>query len=225
MADPLSKRIQFYEQYKKRQESVLGGLIDPTIFNILSGSGEVRLGEGWTGEERQRLSARLGDIRTRRQALKRQFEIAEKRGEYGQVGFGKQFNRASLTGSEVGAVSGTVAGTSAAVGASAGAAVGAGIAPVAGAPAGMAMGVGAGVGALGGALVALPLAAIAAAILGPIAASQASQAKKQRKKLRSIGAAQELLATSRGVTRSGALLSREGAMRIAKSKARHKTTT
>lgn len=219
MAARLSDRIKFYDNYLKRQQKVPGGRINQQMFDILAGSGNVRLGEGWTPEERKRLENRLKDDRARRQSLKRLFEIAEKKNATGYMpGDNKNMNRASLTGSEAAAVPAATVGTSAALGAAGVGSVAAGF----GGAGATGIGIGAGIGAAGGALVALPAALLAAAVLGPIAASQKSQAKKQRDKIRAIGAASELIANTRGTTASGALRSREGAMRVARSVARNK---
>ena len=218
----LDDRIKYYENYFQRQMQVPGGRINQQMFDILSGSGNVRLGEGWNPEERKRLENRLKDDRARRQSLKRLFEIAEKQNATGYMpGNNQNMNRASLTGSEAAAVPAAALGASTAIGAAGGAAT----ASAFGGLGASGVAVAGGIGAAGGALVALPAALLAAAVLGPIAASQKSQAKKQRDKIRAIGAASEVIANTRGTTASGALLSREGAMRIARSQARNKTTT
>lgn len=212
MAKPAWRRqIRFLDAYKRQQESIEGGKIDPFLFKVLSGDeGGVRLGSGFTEEEKTAL-AFLGNERSRRQALKRQFEIADKTKEYGSAGgrVGPQRRVTEGRGEDAGIAAGTGAGAVGA-GAALGAAYGA-TTPV------FAAG-GAVVGASAASVVALPLAAIAAGILVGIGEHEKKQAKKKKKKLRSLGAAQGLLRNVRGFTPTGALLSREGAMRIARSK-------
>ena len=147
MADPVWKQqIRWIDEYQKIQDSVPGGLIDPNLYNILSGNregvgtGPITLGSGFTQEERMSL-AFLGNERSRRQALKRQFEIAKDTKEYGSTG-------------------------------------------------------------------------------DPVGDRKSSERRDKKKKLRALNAGQTLLSDIRGFTPTGALLSRGGAMRIARSKAK-----
>lgn len=205
--DPLENRIRFYDSYRQRQNSVPGGLINQELFDVLAGTGNIRLGSGFTKEERESLNY-LKNERVKRQALKRQFEIAEKQENYGQIsyGSGQQGRNSSPVSDENIAAAG---------GAGAGAVTG-GVA-VLNSPA-----VGAGIAAAGGtaALVALPVTAIALGIMFAVQAHQKEQARKKKRKMRTLGAAQGLIANSRGYTPTGALLSREGAMRQERSRSR-----
>lgn len=205
--NPLESRIRFYDQYRQRQNSVPGGLINQTLFDTLAGTGNVRLGSGFTEEERNNLNY-LKNERVSRQALKRQFEIAEKQKNYGQLAFGprqQDKNARPISDENITAVGAAGAGTVA------GGLVVLNSAAVA-APA----------AAVGGAvsLVALPVAAIALAVMFAVQAHQKEQARKKKRKLRTLAAGQSLVANSRGYTPTGALLSREGVMRRARSSAR-----
>lgn len=209
--NPLDNKIRFYEEYRRRQNSVPGGLIDQNLFDTLAGSGTIRLGSGFTTEERKSVNY-LSNERLNRQALKRQFEIAEKQKNYGQVsyGSGQQGRNARPISDEnitaVGAAgAGTVAGGLAVLNSAAFAA------PAA---------------AVGGniAAVALPVAAIAAGIMFAVQAHQKEQARKKKRKMRTLRSGQRIIAGSRGYTPTGALLSREGAMRRSRSESRDKTS-
>lgn len=216
MAKPAwRQQVRFLDAYKRQQESIEGGKIDPFLFKVLSGDeGGVRLGSGFTEEEKREL-AFLGNERSRRQALKRQFEIADKTGEYGgpgtSVGTPGQGKVTDGGKDDAAAVGYGAAGVTAT-----GAAVGAGVAGLGSATGSAATGAALGAGTAG-ALVAGP-AILAAGILIALGEHEKKQAKKKKKKLRSLGAAQGLLSNIRGTTPTGALLSREGAMRIARSK-------
>ena len=213
MAKPAWRRqIRFLDAYKRQQESIEGGKIDPFLFKVLSGDeGGVRLGSGFTEEERE--LAFLGNERSREQAIKRQFEIADKTKEYGSAG-GRVGPQGKITDGGKDAAAAVGYGAAGTVGL--GAAVGAGIAGLGSATGTAATGAMLGAG-VAGSLVAGP-AIIAAGILAAIGEHEKKQAKKKKKKLRSLGAAQGLLRNVRGFTPTGALLSREGAMRIARSK-------
>lgn len=205
--NPLDNKIRFYEEYRRRQNSVPGGLINQNLFDTLAGSGTIRLGSGFTAEERESINL-LSNERLNRQALKRQFEIAEKQKNYGQVSYGsgqQGTNSGPISDESIAAVGGAGAGT-----------VAGGLAALNSAA------LAAPAAAVGGAIsaVALPVAAIAAAIMFAVQAHQKEQARKKKRKLRTLGAAQGLIANSRGYTPTGALLSREGAMRRERSKAR-----
>ena len=221
MAEPVwRQKIRWIDEYQKIQDSVPGGKIDPKLFNILSGAsggvsgGPIRLGSGWTEKERHEL-AFLGNERSRRQALKRQFEIADKTGEYGasgaSVGNPGQGKVTDGGKDDAAAVGYGAAGATAVGAAAGGATVGATTGSIA---TGAALGAGTALS-----LVAGP-AVLAAGILIALGEHKKKQAKKKKKKLRSLGAAQGLLSNVRGTTPTGALLSREGAMRIARSKAK-----
>ena len=178
--------IQFLSEYEKRQNSVRGGLIDPMLFNILSGSGpDIRLGAGFTQAEKTALGF-LGSDRSRRNVLKEEMKNAEQgiasgktySGQAGSANHDLQ-NAAYITaaapaaagavaGTAVGATIGATLGAHAAAGL-AGTAVGSVAAGATGAAAGgIAGGIGGGIagGVLGAASVAaLPLAAVAIVML------------------------------------------------------------
>ena len=214
MAKPVwRQQVRFLDAYKRQQESIEGGKIAPFLFKVLSGDeGGVRLGSGFTEKEKRDL-AFLGNERSRRQALKRQFEIADKTKEYGSAG-GRVGPQGRIT--EGGKDAAAAVGYGAAGTVGLGAAVGAGVAGLGSATGTAATGAMLGAG-VAGALVAGP-AILAAGILAALGEHEKKQAKKKKKKLRSLGAAQALTRNVRGFTPTGALLSREGAMRIARSK-------
>jgi len=216
--NPLDNKIRFYEEYRRRQNSVPGGLIDQNLFDTLAGSGTIRLGSGFTTEERKSVNY-LSNERLNRQALKRQFEIAEKQKNYGQVsyGSGQQGRNSRPISDEDFAKVGYATGGTAAVGAG----VGAGALP---GMTGMTVGASAVVGSASAALVALPVAAIAAGIMFAVQAHQKEQARKKKRKMRTLRSGQGIIAGSRGYTPTGALLSREGAMRRSRSESRDKTS-
>tara|TARA_Y100001936_G_scaffold7426_2_gene6629 strand:+ start:1899 stop:2558 length:660 start_codon:yes stop_codon:yes gene_type:complete len=212
MAKPAwRQQVRFLDAYKRQQESIEGGKIDPFLFKVLSGDeGGVRLGSGFTEKEKREL-AFLGNERSRRQALKRQFEIADKTKEYGSAGT-RVGPQGRITQSKDDQIKYTGAAAGGAV--TAGAATGA--ATVGATTGSYAFGAALGAGTVGA--FALPIAAVAAGILVGVGEHEKKQAKKKKKKLRSLGAAQALTRNVRGFTPTGALLSREGAMRIARSK-------
>lgn len=217
--DPLENRIRFYDSYRQRQNSVPGGLINQELFDVLAGTGNIRLGSGFTKEERESLNY-LKNERVKRQALKRQFEIAEKQENYGQISYGsgqQGRNSRPISDEDIAAIGYTTAGT-VAVGAGVGAAALTGLAIPWGAT--ITAGAAAGAGAAAISTVALPVAAVAAAIMLAVQAHQKEQARKKKRKMRTLGSAQGLIGNSRGYTPTGALLSREGAMRQERSRSR-----
>ncbi len=221
--DPLENRIRFYDSYRQRQNSVPGGLINQTLFDTLAGTGNVRLGSGFDQEERESLNL-LKNERVKRQALKRQFEIAEKTKAYGQLSYGilgQDENVSPVSDEQIAAV-GYAAGGSVAAGAGIGAAALTGTA-ITGAAGGSAIGAGAAAGIGAGAAIGVAAAPLllVIAIMMIVQAHQKEQARKKKRKMRTLGAAQGLVANSRGFTPTGALLSREGVMRQERSKSRN----
>lgn len=228
----LGYNVRFLDEYKRRQtHSPTGAVLDPVFFHALAGTGQVRLGSGFTAAERRDLDW-LGNERSRRQALKREFGIAHKLGRYAQnpeiteallagdfgaanrlasEAYGTESNAFDQRTAEESVTIG-IAGGAAYAGASFGAGIGAGL---------IGGGTGAAMGALAGTGVGALLIAPIVGILAGISAHQKAQAKKKKKKMRSIGAAARLTMNYRGFTPTGALLSREGEARIARSYARN----
>ena len=236
-ANPLQRKIQFYDEYVERQMSVPGGLIDQKLFDTLAGTGNIRLGSGFSEKERKALEFTSNE-RLNRKALKRQFEIAELRGEgnYGLVRYGAEANSApvpvdqNISGldprpvsqEDTWLVSGSIAAGGIVAGAAVGATVaaaGAGIAVTGGAMAGAAA------GAMAGAMVAGPIAIVAIVVMLIMSAIAKKKARDKKRKLRTLGAGQTFVESIRGYTPTGALLSREGAMRIASGEAKSKEST
>lgn len=230
----LGYNIRFLDAYRERQtHSPTGAVLNPIFFHTLAGTGKVRLGSGFTAGERRDLDW-LGRERSRRQALKREFGIAHKLGRYAE---NPEVTEALLEG-DFGAASRLAAsaystdlqsnaydqrtvgedataatgGSIAAAGAAYGAVLGGNII---GGGAGAALGAAAGLGV--GALIAAPIIGV----LVGISLHQKAQAKKKKRKMRAIGAASRLTSNYRGFTPTGALLSREGEARIARSYARN----
>ena len=80
----LGYNIRFLDAYRERQtHSPTGAVLNPVFFHALAGTGKVRLGSGFTAKERRDLDW-LGNERSRRQALKREFGIAHEKQQYAQ---------------------------------------------------------------------------------------------------------------------------------------------
>ena len=242
----LGYNIRFLDAYLDRQtHSPTGAVLNPIFFHTLAGTGKVRLGSGFTAAERRDLDW-LGRERSRRQALKREFGIAHKLGRYAENpeiteallegDFGAASRLAALAYStdlqsdaydrrtvddQVTAGTGSaIGGAGAVAGGILGAQVGSSLAGITGAGSsiiGTSAAVGAGVGLGIGALIAAPIIGV----LVGISLHQKAQAKKKKRKMRAIGAASRLTSNYRGFTPTGALLSREGEARIARSYARN----
>lgn len=233
----LGYNIRFLDAYRERQtHSPTGAVLNPIFFHTLAGTGKVRLGSGFTAAERRDLDW-LGRERSRRQALKREFGIAHKLGRYaenpeitealleGDFGAASRlaataystdlrsdaYDRRTVDPEVMASTGGAITGAGGVGGAILGAqlsAFGGGLAQ----SVGLGLGWGLGVGAL--------FAAPILGVLTGVSLHQKAQAKKKKRKMRAIGAASRLTSNYRGFTPTGALLSREGEARIARSYAR-----